>query len=97
MKIILSPLANQDLDDIESYIFKDNPTAAVDVILTILDKIETVIATNPSIGRKGRMLGTREFVLSDLPYIIPYRVKDGALEILRIMHTSREFPVKTHK
>ena len=92
MKIILSPLANQDLDDIESYIFKDNPTAAVDVILTILDKIETVIATNPSIGRKGRMLGTREFVLSDLPYIIPYKVKNNILEIVRVIHTSRKFP-----
>jgi len=92
MKIVLSPLANQDLDDIELYIFKDNPTAAVDVILTILDKIETVIATNPSIGRKGRMLGTREFVLSDLPYIIPYKVKNNILEIVRVIHTSRKFP-----
>lgn len=94
MKIILTPAANQDLDDIESYIFKDNPSAAVEVILTILEKIETVIALNPGIGRKGRILGTREFVLNDFPYIIPYRVKDGALEILRIVHTSRKFPAK---
>lgn len=94
MKIILSPLANQDLDEIESYIFKDNLAAAVDVILEILDKIQNIIVLNPSIGRKGRILGTREFVLNDLPYIIPYRVKDGALEILRVVHTSRKFLTK---
>jgi plasmid stabilization system protein ParE len=94
MKIILSPLANQDLDDIESYIFKDNPTAAVDVILRILDKIQNVIVLNPSIGRKGRILGSREFVMPDLPYVIPYRVKDETLEVIRIIHTSREYPNK---
>ena len=94
MDIIYTPAANQDLDDIESYIFKDNPTAAIDVILTILDKVETIIVNNPSIGRKGRILGTREFVVNDLPYVIPYRVKNGALEILRVIHTSRKFPIK---
>ncbi|MEI8389816.1 MAG: type II toxin-antitoxin system RelE/ParE family toxin [bacterium] len=88
MKIILSPLANQDLDEIESYIFKDNPAAAVDVILRILDKIQNVIRLNPSIGRKGRILGSREFVMPDLPYIIPYRVKDDVLEVIRVIHTS---------
>ena len=94
MKIILTPAADQDLDDIESYIFKDNPTAAVEVVLTILEKIETIIINNPSIGRKGRILGTREFVMADLPYIIPYRIKDEVLEILRVIHTSRKFPKK---
>jgi len=94
MKIILSPLANQDLDEIESYIFKDNTLAAVDVILRILDKIQNVILLNPSIGRKGRILGTREFIMPDLPYIIPYRVKDDVLEVIRIIHTSREYPKK---
>jgi toxin ParE1/3/4 len=94
MKIIYTPAANQDLDAIEAYIFKDNPSAAIDVILTIVDKVETIIVYTPSIGRKGRILGTREFILNDLPYIIIYRVKDEALEILRIVHTSRKFPVK---
>ena len=92
MKIIYTPAADQDLDDIETYIFKDTPAAATDVILTILDKVETIIADNPAVGRKGRLLGTREFVLNDLPYVIPYRVKDGALEILRVIHSSRKFP-----
>lgn len=94
MKIIYAPAAEQDLEEIESYIFKDNPIAAVSVVSNILDKIENVIALNPSIGRKGRILRTREFVMADFPYIIPYRVKDGTLEIVRIMHTSRKFPVK---
>lgn len=94
MKIIYTPAADRDLDDIETYIFKDNPSAATEVILTILEKIETIIVNNPGIGRKGRLLGTREFVFNDLPYVIPYRVKDGVLEILRIIHTSRKFPVK---
>ena len=37
--------------------------------------------------RIGRVQGTKEFVLADLPYFIAFRVKDGAVKILRVIHT----------
>ena len=35
---------------------------------------------------------TRELVIGSLPYVIPYRVRDGDIEILRVLHTSRRWP-----
>ncbi|MDP2196877.1 MAG: type II toxin-antitoxin system RelE/ParE family toxin [Rhodocyclaceae bacterium] len=43
-------------------------------------------------GRPGRVPGTRELVVTRFPYILPYRVREQAVEILRIFHTSRKWP-----
>jgi len=61
-------------------------------VLELLDQAETVLSRSPAIGRPGRVLGTREFVIAGLPYIIAYRVRDKDLEILRVLHTSRRWP-----
>ena len=55
-------------------------------------KFNELLAKYPSIGRAGRVLGTRELVVGDPPYIIAYRVRDQDLEILRVLHTSRAWP-----
>jgi toxin ParE1/3/4 len=36
--------------------------------------------------------GTRELVVTRFPYILPYRVREQAVEILRVFHTSRKWP-----
>lgn len=46
----------------------------------------------PSLGREGRIFGTRELVLIDFSYIIPYRVYDNRIEILAIFHSKRKLP-----
>jgi addiction module RelE/StbE family toxin len=83
--------AVSDLAAIRDYIEADNPEAARKTAARILAQAETLLL-HPAIGRVGRVLNTRESVLSDLPYIIIYRVKDDQLEILRVLHTSRKYP-----
>lgn len=46
----------------------------------------------PSLGREGRIFGTRELVLTDYPYIVPYRVCNSRIEVLAIFHTKRKLP-----
>ena len=46
----------------------------------------------PFRGRLGREEGTRELVISRLPYIVIYRVKDDAVEILYIYHGAQHRP-----
>lgn len=58
---------------------------------TIQEKI-TNLKSFPHLGREGRIFGTRELVLTDYPYIIPYRVCDSRIEILAIFHTKRKLP-----
>lgn len=44
-----------------------------------------MLADFPATGRPGCIKGTREVVLRDIPYIIPYRVGQD-VEILTVMH-----------
>jgi plasmid stabilization system protein ParE len=41
-------------------------------------------------GRYGRMAGTRE--LEIVPYVIAYRVRKEAINILSIIHGARRWP-----
>ena len=92
MRLRWTRLAERDLDEIAAYIGQDNPAAAARVILELIDQVETLLPAHPAIGRAGRDVGTRELVIGELPYIIPYRVRGQDLEILRVLHTSRRWP-----
>lgn len=83
--------AGQDLITIRRYIAEDHPGAAAQVAQRILDTV-TYLRDHPGIGRVGRIPGTRELVIPGLPYIVPYRVKGDAIEILGVLHTSQEWP-----
>lgn len=52
-----------------------------------------LIEAQPEIGRPT-MGGsvTRECPVPGLPYFIPYRVKNGHIEVLRVYHTRRNRP-----
>jgi toxin ParE1/3/4 len=85
-------LAERDLGEIAAYIGQDNPAAAARVILELIDQAENLLPAHPAIGRPGRVIGTRELVIGELPYVIPYRVRGQDIEILRVLHTSRRWP-----
>ncbi|MEO8097314.1 MAG: type II toxin-antitoxin system RelE/ParE family toxin [Acidobacteriota bacterium] len=46
----------------------------------------------PSIGRLGRVAGTRELVATGTPYVIPYRVRCARLEIIAVFHGRQKWP-----
>jgi toxin ParE1/3/4 len=75
------------------YIARDNPAAAARVELSINQGVEK-LRRFPSLGRPGRVSGTRELVIPGTPYIVPYRVRNGTLEILRVYHAARRCPKK---
>lgn len=92
MRLRWTRLAERDLDEIAAYIGQDNPAAAARVILELIDQAENLLPAHPAIGRPGRVVGTRELVIGELPYVIPYRVRGQDIEILRVLHTSRRYP-----
>jgi len=91
LKIRWLKLASQDLEHVRTYIAKESPTSAVQVVLRIIDAVE-LLADHPGIGRSGRVEGTRELVVTGTPFIVPYRKKDGRIEILRVFHQARKWP-----
>ena len=91
MEIRFSESSLEDLRSIREYICANNEEAAKKVVAHILEQVETILAHNPAIGRAGRILGTREFVISKYPYILPYQVRKNTIYILRVLHTSRKW------
>ncbi|MGY5780285.1 type II toxin-antitoxin system RelE/ParE family toxin [Rhizobium sp. LEGMi135b] len=80
------------LDEIGEYIQKDNPDAAARVVGRIVSAVDMLVDF-PATGRAGRIKGTREVVLADIPYIIPYRVGRD-IEILTVMHAHQRWPLE---
>ena len=92
MKIAWSPEAIEDLASLRAYIAEDNPAAARQVVLHIIQNVEQLLPDNPNIGRSGRVPGTREFVIPRTPYIVPYRFQRNTIQILRVYHAARRWP-----
>jgi toxin ParE1/3/4 len=86
-------VALNNLETEARYISSDNPIAAQSTVAAIIHAVEN-LKKYPAMGRTGRVLGTRELVVPDTPYIIPYRVRRGAIEILRVFHGARKWPEK---
>jgi toxin ParE1/3/4 len=60
-------------------------------LLSISERIEALAQFREQ-GRTGRKSGTRELVLSGLPYLAVYRLEGNAIEILRILHGAQMWP-----
>ena len=83
--------ALRNLDEEAIYIEVDDPATARLVVQRVLEAVAQ-LADQPGLGRPGRVPNTRELVVLNTRYLIPYRVRAGAIEILRVVHTSRRPP-----
>lgn len=80
--------ALRSVDEIAEYIAKDSPARATSFVLELKTAVQNLQA-HPSMGRAGRVSGTRELVLHK-NYIAIYRVRDDDVEILRLQHVARK-------
>lgn len=83
--------ASSNLDDAMEYIAQENPRAAQDLYSYIRNHVAK-LANYPELGRPGRVLGTRELVIGKYPYVIPYRICNNEVQIIRVFHTSQQLP-----
>lgn len=91
MQIKWVRLALADLDQAAEFIFQDNPEAAKRIVKRIRDAAR-LLSDHPNAGRPGRVHGTRELVITDTPFILPYRVVRNTVQILRVLHGARKWP-----
>ena len=96
MKVKWVRLALNDLDEAGEFIAQDNPGAASRVLKRIWDAVQ-MLADHPHAGRAGRVPGTRELVIAGTPFIIPYRVAENSVQILRVLHDKRKWPRRFSK
>jgi len=81
--------ATRDLDAQMSYIARDDAELAREIYCEVRRRASE-LSHFPESGCPGRVPGTRELVLARYPYVLPYRVRTGIVEILRVFHTSQK-------
>ena len=91
MKIVWSRRAIRHLASLREYIAKDSERNAALVADRILEAVN-LLEGHPEMGRPGRILGTRELVVPNTPYIIPYRVRRERLELIAVFHGRQKWP-----
>ncbi len=89
MKLRFSARARTQLLAIHDYIRSEgNPAAAARVGGAIREAAE-ILRHFPFAGRAGRVAGTREWVVRQLPYVIVYEVREegqGEVMVLGVFH-----------
>jgi len=92
MRIRWTEPAVRDLTQIADYLEeRASSSVARRIALSIYERVGA-LAQFPEQGRTGRKSGTRELVLSGLPYLAVYRLEGDAIEILRILHGAQMWP-----
>jgi toxin ParE1/3/4 len=69
----------------------DGAEAARKVALRIYERLSS-LPQFPHVGRLGQKKGTRELVISGLPFLAVYRVRQDLVEIIRILHGAQRWP-----
>jgi len=91
MQIRWTPAAAEDQESINAYLKDHHPQYRQATIGKLYDSILS-LKQFPEQGLAGREAGTRELLFSPLPYIAVYRVKEDAIEVLRIYHSAQQRP-----
>ena len=93
MKVVWSSRAIRHLVNLRAYIEKDSEQNAALVANRILQAVD-LLQIQPGMGRPGRVPGTRELVVPDTRYIIPYRIRRERLELIAVFHARQKWPAK---
>ena len=92
-KVIWSPSAEADLNDIEEFVSLDSIRYARRLVIRLFDRTQ-VLRKLPLMGRHVPELSEHENVreLIESNYRILYEVRIEQVFILRVLHSSRDFP-----
>lgn len=89
------PRAIANRDSQIDYVAEDNPLAAISLGNEIEHQVQALVGNPPISGRPGRKSGTRELVISKTPFVAVFRAKGQTIQILRLLHSSQQWPPVT--
>lgn len=83
--------ASDDLERIAKYLFEHAPEHAERIVRVLFDTPSHLLKF-PYRGRPGQKEGTRELVVSSLPYVVVYAVSEDVIHVVRILHGAQKWP-----
>lgn len=90
MKVRWTEEALQHLREAYDYIQMDKPSAAARMA-GLIEAAANHLGLFPATGRPSKRPRTRELVIAGTPFILVYRVKNNALEILALYHGAQDW------
>lgn len=90
LRLAIAPQAERDLDDIAAYISLTSETAAYNELFRI-ERTVDILLERPFVGPAVIAVnrpGLRRMTVA--PYIIFYRLMGEVLELVRVLHSSRD-------
>ena len=96
MRVRLTRPALRDLENIASFVGKDNPKAASDIVAR-LTELSWSLGDNPEEGRKTDEPGAYVLIVSKIHYLIFYNIENDQINIVHFRHTSRLRPAGWRK
>jgi toxin ParE1/3/4 len=93
LRLRFTTAAQRDLNDIFEYLEPRNPLAANSVINAIEHSVN-LITEYPMSARKTDVKDVRVKPLTKYPFLIFYHISSKELTILRVWHSSQEWPDK---
>src|SRR5262249_49356539 len=91
VKLVWSRFALSDRNRIFDHIEAQSPKAAAAVDERIVASTRRLTAF-PESGRPGRVAGTRELVVQRTPFVIAYRLTEGSVFVLAVLHGAQLWP-----
>lgn len=86
--------AEADLEHILTYYLNE---AGERVASAVYDRLREQIGRLqyfPERCRIGRVAGTKEYVLSRLPYVAIVQIEERTVYVLNLIHTAKKFPIE---
>ena len=91
MRLLITPLAAQDLEEIGDYIAQDNPARAESFVTDLQSHCEK-ICFNPEGYRRRSELSDNLRSCAHGNYVIFFEATQEQVTIIRILHGSRDIP-----
>ena len=91
MRVRFTRPALRDLDKIASFVGKDNPQSASDIVAR-LTELSWSLGDNPEEGMKTDEPNAYVLVVPKIHYLIFYSIESNQIDIAHFRHTSRVRP-----
>jgi plasmid stabilization system protein ParE len=85
--------ASADVESIFAFVAEYDIAAARRLVTRLRTRTES-LASSPQQGRASRVDGLRELTVAGTEYLVLYRSAGATIQILRVLHTRRQWPPK---
>lgn len=92
-RVIWLDKACDDLEAVQNYYREHDAGESGQRIIAEIITMAGRLGEFPHLGRAGRVYDTRELIVLGGEYLVAYRRKNERLEILRVLHHARKWPL----